>query len=264
VYGYYERKIVKRMINRERLARATELLAAAQNVFCLTGAGVSAESGIQTFRDAQTGLWSKLDPAQLASQAGFRSNPGLVWQWYMARLAQVESAVPNPGHVALAQLAALFPVFGLVTQNVDDLHERAGSSVVWHLHGSIARFACNACDAEHILLPDERSSPQPPLCLACGGLVRPGVVWFGESLPPAVLAEAEALAEQCDVVLVVGTSGIVYPAAMLPAIARRHGAGVIEVNPEQTPLTGLADHFLQGNSGTVLPALVELLLDRRD
>jgi NAD-dependent deacetylase len=243
----------------QALQAAVRLLARAQRVVCLTGAGVSAESGVATFRDAQTGLWSKFDPQQLASQEGFAEDPGLVWSWYMARLVTGQNVAPNPGHAALAELEAHFPVWSLFTQNVDDLHERAGSRAVYHLHGSITRFRCNRCAAPYALTEVERAAGRPPVCPQCGGPVRPDVVWFGEMLPRDVVERAWAAVAQCDLMLVVGTSGVVYPAAMLPQMAQRAGAALIDVNPEVTPISRQADVFLEGRSGDVLPRLVAAL-----
>lgn len=247
------------MADAQQIKQASQRLAQAKRVVCLTGAGVSAESGVATFRDAQTGLWSKFDPQRLASQAGFAADPGLVWRWYMARLASVEKAVPNPGHLALARLAALTNTFTLVTQNVDDLHERAGSGSVQHIHGRINHFRCNACQAEHTLQPEERDREQPPVCAFCGDKVRPDVVWFGEALPGPVVEIAWREAEHCDVMLVVGTSAVVYPVAQLPAVAQQAGAILIDVNPECTPISERADLFLQGAAGAVLPQIVDVL-----
>ncbi|MCB0159603.1 MAG: NAD-dependent deacylase [Caldilineaceae bacterium] len=237
------------------LAEAAGRVAHAQRVACLTGAGVSAESGVATFRDAQTGLWSRFNPQQLASQAGFAADPDTVWQWYMARLDAADAAQPNQGHVALAQLAPLVPHFQLITQNVDDLHERAGSRDVIHLHGSIARFRCNRCGQPHMLTAAERAATTPPRCRHCGERVRPAVVWFGELLPEAALHAAWRAAETCDVMLVVGTSGVVYPAAQLPFVAKEQGATIIEINPEPG-VAAVADVVLAGPSGEVAPALV--------
>ncbi len=241
----------------ERIDVAAKRLASAQRVLCLTGAGVSAESGIATFRDAQTGLWSRFDPQQLASQDGFAADPGLVWRWYMDRLHWVDDSAPNAGHEALAELEALLPSFTLVTQNVDNLHEQAGSERVLHIHGSIARFRCNRCDVVHTLTAGDREAPLPPRCIACGGPVRPDVVWFGEMLPQNILGEAWAAAQQADVALVVGTSGVVYPAAQLPYIAREAGAFLIDINPEPSEISQIADIYLKGPSGEIGPRLAE-------
>lgn len=240
----------------DQIRRAAQLLRQADFVVCLTGAGVSAESGVATFRDAQTGLWSRFDPLRLASQEGFAADPGLVWRWYMERLETVGQVQPNPGHFALAQIEQLVPRFALFTQNIDDLHERAGSQHVRHLHGTITCFRCNDCNMEHLLQPAERTQNAPPTCQWCGGLIRPAVVWFGELLPQDVLAEARAAAETCDVMLVVGTSGVVYPAAELPLVAHLSGAQVIDVNPEAGAIAEVADLFLQGAGGEILPRLV--------
>lgn len=217
-----------------------------------------------TFRDALTGLWSQFDPAALASRDGFRADPELVWRWYMERLSGVLCATPNAGHIALAELSREVPRFTLVTQNVDDLHERAAagradSLSVLHLHGEITRFRCFSCSASYELSDSQRTASTPPRCAGCGDLVRPGVVWFGEPLPMEESAKAWAAARECDVCLVVGTSGVVYPAAELPGIAKRLGAFVIDVNPEATPISEAADAFLEGRCGEILPKLVGAL-----
>lgn len=241
------------------LADAARLLRQAKHVVCLTGSGVSVESGVATFRDAESGLWSRFDPQQLATQEGFAANPGLVWQWYMHRLAAVEKAQPNLGHKALAELEHRLPHFLLVTQNVDDLHERGGSRRVLHLHGRINRFHCNVCGFDHELLPTERRATLPPRCFSCDGPVRPSVVWFGEPLPTRVLDHAWRASERCDLILVVGTSGLVNPAAQLPLVAKQHGATVIDINPEANSISEQADIHLAGPSGVVLPRLLELM-----
>lgn len=245
----------------DALRRAADVLRAAESLFVLTGAGVSAESGVPTFRDAQAGLWSRYDPETLASPQGFAADPGLVWRWYMSRLAGVRRAQPNPGHEALARLEErLGDRFVLVTQNVDDLHERAGSRRVHHLHGSIARFRCSACGAPYALRDEDAGADAPPRCAdGCGGAVRPGVVWFGEALPPGELEAAWREAAARGVTLVAGTSGVVYPAADLPFVAHRAGRPVIEVNPETTPLTAIAAVRLAGPSGRMLPRLLAQL-----
>lgn len=232
------------------------MLRQATTVACLTGAGVSAESGVPTFRDAQTGLWARFDAQRLASPDGFADDPELVWRWYMERLAGVEKALPNPGHFALAEMARRSSSFALITQNVDDLHERAGSRNVIHLHGNIARFHCNRCGRVHSLQAEDRSASQPPRCAACGGYVRPSVVWFGEGLPEDALVGAVDAVTACDLLLVVGTSGLVYPASQLPHMAKRGGSRVIEINPEPGPLSSLADLCLRGPSGVMLPRLL--------
>lgn len=245
------------------LAEIAGLLLEAERVVCLTGAGVSADSGVPTFRDALTGLWSRFDPEQLASQAGFAAEPGLVWQWYMSRLDGVESALPNAGHEALAALEILVPDFLLVTQNVDDLHERAGSRDVVHLHGNLARYRCNRCRAEYSLSDEDRTAEYPPICQQCGTFVRPDVVWFGESLPHRAIERASHAALACDVMLVVGTSGVVYPAALLPRRAKESGAFIIDVNPVAGAIREFADRFLEGPSAEVLPLLIKAIQTKK-
>lgn len=223
----------------------------------LTGAGVSAESGIPTFRDAAAGLWSRFDPEQLASVDGFRNNPNLVWRWYRDRVRAVQDAQPNPGHVALARLARILDGFTTVTQNVDDLHERAGLADVVHLHGRLTAYRCLECGTPAQLDLAKRLAAEPPVCATCAGLIRPGVVWFGELLDGSLWERACTACQQAQVMLVVGTSGLVWPAAELPLLARQAGAHVVEVNPEDTELTGWADTCIRGRSGEVLPVLAD-------
>lgn len=231
-------------------------LRGARRVAVLTGAGVSAESGVPTFRDAQTGLWAKYDPLELATPQAFQRNPKLVWAWYAWRREMVGGVEPNAGHVALAELEFLVPELTLVTQNVDGLHRRAGSRRVLELHGDITRVKCFDCDAPAATWADD---PVPPLCSLCGGRLRPDVVWFGETLPVRELEQAMDAARLADVFLSVGTSALVYPAAALPEIALQGGAVVAEINPTATPLTPHCAHSLRGASGAVLPALVAAL-----
>jgi NAD-dependent deacetylase len=230
---------------------------AAARVCVLTGAGMSAESGIPTFRDAQTGLWSRFDPMQLASDAGFRENPRLVWDWYAERRAGVRAARPNAGHVALATWARAHPGrLTVVTQNVDDLHQRAGVADVVRLHGDILQDRwLDHCP--HHAPEDTRGAIEgrPPHCAQCANLVRPGVVWFGEMLPTGALEAAEQAAHACDVMLVVGTSGAVWPAAGLAGLARRAGAHVVIVNPLPSEIDHEAHVVLEGTAATLLPAL---------
>jgi NAD-dependent deacetylase len=241
-------------------AIAPDLLArlkSARHVAVLTGAGVSAESGVPTFRDAQTGLWAKFRPEDLATPEAFRRNPKMVWEWYQYRFNAVAAVEPNPGHHALAMMQDLFPEFTLITQNVDGLHERAGSRKVIELHGNILKHKCLDCGIP--LLLDEAPPGSPPSCPCDKSYYRPDVVWFGENLPLEALDAAQAAAKTCDVFLCVGTSTVVYPAAELPFSAQRRGAVVVEINPDETPLTGQADYVLRGPSGKVLPTLVDAL-----
>jgi len=234
-----------------------DLLAAvrgAQRVVALTGAGVSAESGVPTFRDAQTGMWENFKPEDLATAGAFRENPRLVWEWYAWRREKVRSVQPNAGHKALAAMARRYPEFTLITQNVDGLHQRAGSKGVIELHGNITR---TKCFDENVVIPEWTETGEvPPRCPQCRGHLRPDVVWFGESLPEAGLNEAMRASGACDVFLSIGTSSVVHPAAMLPEIALRSGATVVEINPDETPLTANATFSLRGPSGIVLPELL--------
>lgn len=232
-----------------------ERLRGARSVAVLTGAGVSAESGIPTFRDAQTGLWARYDPHELATPDAFRRNPRLVWEWYAYRRGLVEAAAPNPAHAALAALERLTPDFTLITQNVDGLHRRAGSKNVVELHGNITRTTCfeEGVTIERWPATDEA----PPPCPRCGGRLRPDVVWFGEPLPEPAWAAALAATRRCDLFLSVGTSGLVWPAAELPAEAGRHGALVVEVNPAPNTQQRLFDMHLVGPAGVILPALLK-------
>jgi NAD-dependent deacetylase len=230
-------------------------LSGARFVAALTGAGISAESGVPTFRDAQTGLWSQFNPLELATPDAFARNPKLVWDWYAMRRDAVGCAQPNAGHRALAAIERRLPKFVLATQNVDGLHQRAGSNDVVELHGNITRVKCSR-EGTLKATWDEPADGQPPRCAVCGAFLRPDVVWFEEMLPADALARAEAAARACDILLVVGTSAEVYPAAALPHYAQQAGAIVVEINPGVTALTPRADYALRGNAGVVLPALV--------
>jgi NAD-dependent deacetylase len=233
-----------------------ERLRRARYVTVLTGAGVSAESGVPTFRDAQTGLWAKYNPEELATPSAFARNPKFVWDWYASRRERLAEATPNPAHYAIATIERRVPEFLLVTQNVDGLHQAAGSAKLVELHGNIRRVKCSrGCGVVNRW--NEASGSEPPRCPACGAFLRPDVVWFDEMLPPGALEEAEIAVSRCDVVLVVGTAAEVYPAAGLPHAAMRQGAAVVEVNPQPTALSADADHVLRGPAGIVLPSLVE-------
>jgi len=232
-----------------------EHLSRARRVAVLTGAGISAESGIPTFRDALTGLWANYDPQTLATPEGFVRDPKLVWEWYAARRARIADVRPNPGHAALAALERRFEQFTLVTQNIDSLHQRAGSHEVVELHGNLMRVKCSR---EQVVVSTFAEDESPPRC-HCGAYLRPDVVWFGEMLPVDALARAEEAAEHCEVFLSIGTSAQVYPAAELPLRALSAGATVIEINPERTSLTRHAHFSLHGASGVVLPQLLERL-----
>ncbi len=235
----------------------TRRLAAASRVTILTGAGVSAESGVPTFRDALTGLWSRFRPEELATPEAFRRNPRLVWDWYSWRRHKVAEVQPNPAHHALAELESRFSEFQLVTQNVDGLHQRAGSRNVHELHGNIARVKC--FDEGDVVRVWEETDEGPPRCSRCGGWLRPDVVWFGESLPAAELEAAMRSAAHCEVFFSIGTATVVYPAAELPVIALGNGATLVEINPDWTPISDRADFRLVGPAGRILPELVAAL-----
>lgn len=238
------------------LATAARRVREARHVCVLTGAGISAESGIPTFRDALTGLWAKFRPEELATPEAFERDPRLVWEWYEARRTSVRAAQPNPGHHALAELARRVPRLTLVTQNVDGLHERAGSTGVLEYHGNILRDRCMDEQAVRERVPGPDGLPH---CAACGALLRPDVVWFGEAIPAEPMRLADAAARACDVFLSVGTSSLVYPAAGLAEIALRQGATIIEINPNPTDLSSCAEAALRGPSGRVLPELLAAL-----
>lgn len=240
------------------LADAARLLRESRHVAVLTGAGISAESGIPTFRDALTGLWARYRAEELATPEAFGRNPGLVWSWYRMRREAVLAAAPNAGHHALVRLASLVPRLTLVTQNVDGLHARAGSSDVVELHGSIMRARCVA-QGHPAERWDEPEEP-PPRCPACDAALRPDVVWFGEMLPADALLQARAATATCHVFLSVGTSNLVEPAASLPWLAAARGAQVLVVNTSMHgQRTGANIHHLEGSAATVLPELVGMI-----
>ncbi len=220
----------------------------------LTGAGVSQESGLRTFRDAQTGLWAQYKPTDLASPEAFARDPKLVWDWYAWRREAIKGVRPNAGHYALANMARHILDFVLITQNVDGLHRMAGSPNVIELHGNLQRVKCSSCGQQAEEWNDADDSV--PCCTFCGGLLRPDVVWFGEPLPRAELESAVEAARSCHLFFSIGTSGVVQPAASLAYAAHNRGAVVVEVNAEPTPLTPKVDFAFHGKSGDILPALV--------
>ncbi len=224
----------------------------------LTGAGISAESGVPTFR-GQGGLWKNFKPEELATPQAFRKNPALVWEWYTWRRSKIATAKPNAGHLALVELEKTYGEdFLLITQNVDGLHQKAGSQRLIELHGNIWRVRCLSCGA--VYYDYSLSFPKlPPTCKECGGLIRPDVVWFGEALPEDALSLAYRWAKSCDVFVVVGTSGVVYPAAELPYLAKHHGAKLIEINPEDTPISSVVDVIIREPASTGVKKLLEVL-----
>lgn len=244
----------------DAVAQAAEMLRSAQRVVAFTGAGVSAESGVPTFRGVG-GLWEGHPVEELASARGFFADPERVWRFYEERRQSLALVNPNPAHRVLACWQDRFPRYTVVTQNVDGLHQVAGARGVLELHGSIWRVRCLGCGRER----EERAVPLPhvpPVCSECGAMERPAVVWYGEYLPEAVMAAALAAIEVCEVLVVVGTSAVVSPAAGLVEVAAAAGAGVIEVNPEASRMAHLADVALRGPAGELLP-LVNAQLEGR-
>ncbi|MDX1886447.1 NAD-dependent deacylase [Mycolicibacterium sp. 120270] len=227
----------------------------------LSGAGISAESGVPTFRDVETGLWAKVDPYEISSSEGWQRHPEKVWAWYLWRHYMMQSVQPNDGHRAVAAWQDFAEVH-VVTQNVDNLHERAGSQKVYHLHGSLFEFRCDRCQGEFEGslpdMPEPVETVTPPQC-PCGGLIRPNVVWFGEALPDIAWQKSVEAVSNADLVVVVGTSSIVYPAAGLPELALAHGIPVIEVNPEPTPLSQAATATVRESAAVALPTLLQRL-----
>ncbi|MCK5651619.1 MAG: NAD-dependent deacylase [Gemmatimonadetes bacterium] len=250
------------------VAEARAILEDAGSIVVLTGAGISAESGVPTFR-GEDGLWKSYRPEELATPQAFRRDARLVWEWYQWRRELIAGCEPNPGHGALARLALSREGVRLITQNVDGLHELAArreagegepdAALPLELHGAIFRVRCTECHERsgHRDPIDATSKETLPSCESCGGLLRPDIVWFGESLDPWVLDESFRLAKEADVCLVVGTSALVQPAASIPLVTLEGGGAIIEVNPQETPLTGAARVCLRGASGEVLPALLE-------
>ncbi len=246
------------------IAEVAAVLRRSARPVVLTGAGVSKESGIPTFRDALDGLWAQFDPQQLATPRAFRRNPKLVWDWYEYRRELLAEARPNPAHRAIAEIETVLPQLVVITQNIDGLHAAAGSSDVITLHGDIRRNKCFAnCQGDPTLIDvaalawDREHGP--PRCPHCGAWVRPDVVWFEEMLPAVALERAYDLSHATDLMLVVGTSGVVQPAASLPFAAKQHGATIVEVNPEMTSITLIADWHLSGQAGAILPLIVAAL-----
>lgn len=246
--------------DQQLIEAGARLLASARLLVVFTGAGVSRESGIPTFRDPVEGIWAKYDPMWLATMEGYLHDPPLVWRWYEQRFGVVAQTEPNPGHRAIAELEQLIPRGVVVTQNIDGLHQRAGSSEVVELHGSMLRYKCLTGRHTGFTRADfAGQAEQPPRCPSCGEILRPDVVWFGEALPDEDLGYAFHLAQTCDAMLVVGTSGVVQPAASIPLLAAQAGIPVIDVNPQPDELARSMTMFLQGRGGEVLPRLIEKL-----
>ena len=238
------------------IQRAVGILARSTHLVVFTGSGVSRESGIATFREAQNGLWEQYDPHQLATVEGFMREPELVWEWYQHRFGLIDDVMPNPGHTAIAELEHILPRVVVITQNIDNLHQGAGSRDVIELHGNWRHYKCLKGHKGFIRsdFADQRATP--PRCPRCTSMLRPDVVWFGEKLPADALERAYAESGLCDAMLVVGTSGLVQPSASLPLYARERGSSIIEVNPNRSAITPIADVFLQGAAGHVLPQVM--------
>jgi NAD-dependent deacetylase len=233
----------------------SERLREAKFLVVLTGAGVSAESGIPTFR-GKNGLWRNYRAEELATPTAFKNNPALVWEWYEWRRGLIKKASPNSAHHAISELEKLSSQFLLITQNIDNLHRQAGSQNIVELHGNIFRNKCSECNKIYDELPS--TAAKPPRC-SCGGLLRPDVVWFGESLPRDALDKSFSAASNCDFMLVVGTSGVVEPAASLPFIAKRGGTFVAVINKDETPFSYIADEIVLGKAGEILPEILKLI-----
>ncbi|MBM4169391.1 MAG: NAD-dependent deacylase [Ignavibacteria bacterium] len=242
-------------------AKGISVLESAASVCVLTGAGISAESGVPTFRGKE-GLWSKFKPEELANFRAFINNPDLVWEWYTYRKNVMKDVKPNPAHLALAEMERIVEDFTLVTQNVDNLHQRGGSRNVYELHGNIERSYCIDCrrPEQNVMLDEQGKAPR---CKSCGGLIRPDVVWFGELLPYETFQMGAAAAARCDLFLLIGTSGIVYPAASLPLVARDHGAYVLEVNQEYTDLSSRVSETIVGKAGVIVPEMLASMKNTR-
>lgn len=236
------------------IEKASEIIVKSGYVVVLTGSGISAESGIPTFR-GKHGLWKRYRPEQLATPEGFAVNPKLVWEWYNWRINLVLNAEPNAGHIALSELEKMNIVKSIITQNVDDLHERAGSRNIIKLHGNILEARCIRCDYKMKIQKPFRDLP--PKCPVCKNLLRPNVVWFNEPIPMDVLNRAYEEIERSDCLLVIGTSGVVMPAGAFPSIVKRNGGKVIEVNVDETHISWIADITLRGEAGKILPVIVE-------
>lgn len=239
--------------NESALKEVAALLSQRPRVAVLTGAGISAESGVPTFRGPD-GLWRQFRAEDLATPEAFDRNPQLVWEWYDWRRQKIKNVAPNPAHFTLAKWERIFPSFTLITQNIDGLHEIAGSTRLLELHGNIWKVRC----LTEGVVRENKEVPLaqiPPVCPSCGSLLRPHVVWFGEPLPSDILEAAYEASRLCRLMLVVGTSAVVHPAASLPLVASQNGATIVEINPEPTPVTAYADFFLQGKAGELLPQL---------
>ena len=244
------------------LKKAAEILVLSKRTIALTGAGISVESGIPDFRSAG-GLWEKFDPAEYATIDAFRANPEKVWEMLRILIGNLKDARPNPAHIALAEMEKLGYLHAIITQNVDSLHQKAGSKNVIELHGNFREAVCLKCFREAVCLKCRRIYPIEyalkqgiPRC-GCGGLLKPNAIFFGEPISKDMLIKSLGYTENCDVMLVIGTSAMVYPAAELPAMAKQNGAIIVEINKEPSMIASIADHSFYGKAGEILPELVE-------
>ncbi len=243
------------------IEKIAEIVQNCQKVVVLTGAGISAESGVPTFRGKE-GLWGKFKPEELATMDAFMSNPEIVWEWYNWRRELMEKVKPNLGHTAITELENLSDYFTLITQNVDGLHKLAKTKNILELHGNISRNKCSDCNIiiDEIIVIDPSDIPT---CKKCDGKIRPDVVWFGEMLDENIIKQAFSVSEKADIFFSIGTSAVVYPAASLPVTAKQNGAILVEINMEETSLTPLADYFILGKSGEILPKIVKLIKEKK-
>ncbi len=240
----------------DKVNHLIKLLESSEYTIAFTGAGISAESGVPTFR-GRGGLWEKFDPLKLATPEAFKEDPRRVWEWYKWRMEVIAKAKPNPAHIVLARLEEKGIVKTIITQNVDGLHQRAGSKNVIELHGNIWRAKCTKCNYKTRLREPPREIP--PKCPECNSLLRPDVVWFGEPLPRKAWEEALNEASKADLIIVVGTSGVVQPAAMIPVIVKYHGGKIVDINIEEDNYTNIADLFIKAKAGQVFKTLGEKL-----
>jgi len=241
------------MPNHLTILEVRDRIQQARSLAVLTGAGISADSGVPTFRGAE-GLWKSFRSEALASPEAFARDPQLVWEWYNWRRELLATKRPNAAHEALVQLETLIPDFWVITQNVDGLHAAAGTQNLSEIHGNIWKVRCTQC--HNITLNDDVPLPFPPSCANCGGLLRPHIVWFGESLATEDLEQSYAALQRCDILLIIGTSGIVYPAASFASVAKGHGAFVVEMNMEATPHSSVMDVSFQGRAKELVPLLL--------
>ena len=233
------------------------ILKSSNNVVAVCGAGISQESGVPTFRGKE-GLWKKFKPGELANLNSFINNPKLVWEWYNYRKKLVSEVEPNPGHYALAEMENIFDNLFIITQNVDNLHQKAGSKNIVEIHGNMMKNRCLDCNKYYEDIPVNENIPDIPKC-SCGGLIRPDVVWFGESIPEKSFMKSYELLRECQLLFVIGTSGNVYPAASFPIIAKNNGAYLVEINIDKTMMSYMMNETLLGPSGEIMPQIVNIL-----